>query len=158
MVVALGPVGGFHTARGQGIEKYLAVQGGPVQAVGKPVLQDQVLPLLQDGGSGVPVERVLEHHHLVRQQALLLAFDIDLKIEILGVQIDQRDAFQHSRGFGHVAVDFGVILRWVGKQHQHTPRRGRCRPIGACFETCHCQPSLLSIRLKEDRPRMGMPE
>jgi hypothetical protein len=70
--------------------KMLARRAVTLTAVGKAVLQHQVLPLLEQRRRRVPVQRKQKHEHVVLTQALLLAVDIDTVIRVLGVQINQR--------------------------------------------------------------------
>ena len=85
------------------------MQRGAVGAVGKAVLQYQVLPLLQQCGGGVPVQREHEDHHVVLDQAALLALDIDTEVRVLAVQVDHGDALDPSRCLQQAAVDLRSV-------------------------------------------------
>ena len=65
------------------------------------MLQHQVLPFLQDRRRRVPVQRVLKDDDIVREQSCLFAVDVDLKVRVLGIQVDQRDAVEAIERLRH---------------------------------------------------------
>ena len=119
VVVSLGPIGGLEPAGREGIEEDLVMQGGSLRAVGKAVLQHQVLPFLQDRGCRVPVKGVHKDHNLVLQQALLLAVDVDLEIRVLGIQIDERYTVDPGRSPRQRTIRLGALQRRVREKDEN---------------------------------------
>ena len=79
-----------------------------MQTFGPPVRQDQILPLPDDGGCVVPVERMVEKTGVMFEEEILFAGDIDVNVGICRIEIVEPDpgkapaartATQLSRGF-----------------------------------------------------------
>ena len=70
----------------------------PRSPVGEAVFEHEVLPLLQDGGRTVPVERVLEDDEVVRGEEPLLVLHVELEIVVPLVEVVKRDAIQPAHG------------------------------------------------------------
>jgi hypothetical protein len=66
-------------------------------AIGKPMFEYEVLPLLDNRRRGIPEQRKLEQDDVVVQQALLLDVDIDIKARVITIQVDESDAIDRSR-------------------------------------------------------------
>ena len=73
------------------------------------MLQHKVLPFLQYGRCRVPIQRVLKDDDIVFKEPLLFPIDVDLKIGILSVQIDQGYAVEIDNGIRHRAIYLGAI-------------------------------------------------
>src|SRR5687768_5553379 len=91
-VVAALLVRGLRTTGRDRVERDLAAQLRAAGTVGPPVLEHEVLPLLEDRWDRVPVERVLEHDDVVLEQQLLLEPDVDSQRRIFLVEVADRDA------------------------------------------------------------------
>ena len=52
---------------------------------------------------------MLKDDHIVLQESLLFPIDVDLKVRILGIQIDQGDTVKAVNGGGHGTIHFRPI-------------------------------------------------
>ena len=114
----------FARASGDGAEQRLAFERPPVRAVGEAVLEHEVHPLLQQRWTGVPVDRVLEDDHVVLQQPLLLAVDVDHELRVLGVEVGEAHAGDLARRGREVHVDLGAVGARMGVEDQDSGHSG----------------------------------
>ena len=104
-VQPVSPVTGLIATGGQGFEGDLAGQGIAGGALGPGVLENQVVPLLDDGRCRVPVERVLEDNDVVAFAKLLFVGDINEEIWVAGVKIMKRNAIERFHGLPQCRID-----------------------------------------------------
>jgi hypothetical protein len=104
-IAATGLISALRSARRDGGHHELAMEAVAARAVGPADLEDEVEPLLHDGGAGVPVEGMLEDDQImVRKQSLLMGH-IDREMRILGVEIANGDALEAADGCDHGPLD-----------------------------------------------------
>ena len=82
------------------------------------MFQHEVLPLLDQRGCAVPVERVLHDHDVVIGEELLLAGDVDVEIRVVLVQVVEGHAGKRAHGLHQPVVDPRLLQRRVGEQDE----------------------------------------
>lgn len=87
-------------------------------AKGEAVFEDEIEPLLQECGAAIPVERMLKHDDVVRDELRLLARDFEVKIRIRLVEVVKGHAWDVAGGGGEVAVDARFLERGVGEEDE----------------------------------------
>jgi hypothetical protein len=92
-------------------------------AIGKAVLEHEVLPLFQEGGCGVPVKRVLKNDHLMLEEERLLAWNVDIEIRIFFVEVAKRHTREIAHGLNQDAIDSGFMKCRMGELDEHFSRR-----------------------------------
>jgi hypothetical protein len=117
-VHSFGAVGGRPAARGHGREDAFAPQGRAAGAVGPSVLQDQVQPLLQQGGYRIPEEGVLPDHDVVGFEPCLLGLHVHVEPGIGLVEIVELDLGLAPRGLHQAAVDARALEGRVGEEDE----------------------------------------
>ena len=83
-------------------------------AIGKAVLKNEVLPLLDNRRRGIPEQWKLEQDDVVVQQALLFDGDVDIEARVVAIQINKRDTIDRCRGTRHVTINVRVLMARVG--------------------------------------------
>ena len=69
------------------------------------MLEHEVEVLLHERGGAVPVERMLQDDHVVRDEPALFGGDVDLEVRVGLVQIVNRDAFEIADRLEEATVD-----------------------------------------------------
>jgi hypothetical protein len=83
-----------------------------------PVLQHEVLPLLEDRRRAVPVERELEDDDVVPDEELLFAPHVEVEARILLVQVVERERGVRRHGGHEGAVDARPLEGRVGEEYE----------------------------------------
>lgn len=109
MVEALGPVGALFATCSERIEENLAMQCCSASAVGETMLQDEILSFFQNRRCRIPVQGMLKNNDIMLKQSLLLSLYIYLKVRVLCIEVDQRDAIEFANGLRHRMVHFRAV-------------------------------------------------
>ena len=81
------------------------MQGLPFRAIGPTVLEDQILPILQDRRRALPVDRVLEDHYVMTLKQPLFVLHVDVEVRIGLVKVVNGDPFEPLRLDNQPPVD-----------------------------------------------------
>ena len=100
LAAAASPIRNCH-----GAEEHLAFQLPLRCAVGESVFQHQVLPLLDDCSSGIPLDQLLKEDRVVPDKPLPLSLEIDLKGGVLRIQVDKGHRLEAAGLLGQDDVD-----------------------------------------------------
>ena len=85
VVPARGPVGLFRSACGDRWKQVFAFKRCTAGTIGIAVLQNQILPFLEQSRGGIPIKRKLQNDGIMLSQALLFARDVNLKAWVFGI-------------------------------------------------------------------------
>ena len=98
------------------VQQLLAAEGASLPSVGPAMLEDEVLPLLQQRRRAVPEEGVLENDDVVGDEQRLLARHVDVEIGICLVEVVDGET---------------LALRQLGQEAPMHPRslEGRMREL-----------------------------
>jgi hypothetical protein len=83
------------------------------------VLENKVLPLLQDGRRAVPEERVLKNDYFVSNQEFLFSGHVDPEVWVGLKKIVEGDSFHGSDGLDQYSVHPGFVKSRVGEQNEN---------------------------------------
>lgn len=122
MVVAGARISVFAAPGGERGEEFFPLQFRAVAAVGEPVFEDDIEPLLQQCGAAIPVKRMLKHDDVVGEQQALFASDIHMEIRIRLIEVVKRHAGNLLGGSGQAAVDARFLKRRMGEENEDTGR------------------------------------
>lgn len=124
VVAAFPAISGATGTRGDCGKQQFAVQSVAARTVGEAVLQDQILPLLQQSRSVAPIERVLQNDDVMGEQGLLLVGNIDVEVGIFLTEVVKRHARHVVDGLNHAQIGVGPVEGGVGEEYEDFPFHG----------------------------------
>ena len=119
------------------------------------VLEDQVLPLLDEGRRAVPEERVLADDDVVGEQQILLAPDVDVEVRVGLVEVVDVYPLDRARRLEQGAVGPRPFERGVGEEEEDAELLGLAhRVIGRRARSAGNDSGRQSVAEASSKPNM----